>query len=91
MIYACLLYTSIAASHLPVEMEYQEVEKNEHPIHKQGQPGRAVAVSYTHLDVYKRQVLPPAFDALGAQDIFHKIPLSDVGRRAHEGISPYTL
>ena len=32
----------IAASHLPVEMEYQEVEKNEHPIHKQGQPGRAV-------------------------------------------------
>ena len=36
-------------------------------------------------------VLPPAFDALGAQDIFHKIPLSDVGRRADEGISPYTL
>ena len=32
----------IAASHLPVEMEYQEVEKNEHPIHKKGQPGRAV-------------------------------------------------
>ena len=31
----------IAASHLPVEMEYQEVEKHEHPIHKQGQPGRA--------------------------------------------------
>ena len=23
-------------------MEYQEVEKNEHPIHKQGQPSRAV-------------------------------------------------
>ena len=67
MAYACLLYTSVQQRRDAVEKDTREERCAQHHY---ADEDRALAVSYTHLDVYKRQVVCGANDGTAGQRVY---------------------